>query len=119
MFSTSVAYAMGAGAEAGAQGGNPIMSFVPLILMFAIFYFMLIRPQQKKAKEHREMLGNLKKGDRVITGGGLYGRIVEVSDEWLSVDLGQTVVKVGRGFISGLADPKNGKKEEPAKDSKK
>lgn len=118
MFSTSVAYAMGTGVEAGAQGGNPIMSFVPLILMFAIFYFMLIRPQQKKAKEHREMLGNLKKGDRVITGGGLHGRIVEVSDDVLSVDLGQTVVKVSRGFVSAVVDQK-AKKEEVQKDAKK
>ena len=60
--------------------GGGLMGLLPLVLMFAIFYFLLIRPQQKKAKQHKEMLGNLKRGDSIITTGGIYGRIVEVSD---------------------------------------
>lgn len=105
MFFEDLAFAMGqAGAPAvGGQPGNPLMSFMPLILMFVIFYFLLIRPQQKKQKEHKQMLENLQRGDRVVTSGGLYGRIVETKDDLLTVDLGNDVhVQVGRGFISAL-----------------
>jgi preprotein translocase subunit YajC len=76
---------------------------VPLILMFAIFYFLLIRPQQKKQKAHRELLGDLKKGDRVITSGGLYGRITGITDTVVTLEISEKVrVKVGRGNIAGL-----------------
>ncbi len=112
MFSTSLAHAMGA-APQGAEGqGNPIAAFAPLIIMFAIFYFLLIRPQQKKAKQHKELLANLKRGDWVMTSGGLYGRITAIQDDILSVDLGNDmVVRVGRSFIAGVTDaPKDAKK---------
>jgi len=114
MFFESVAHAMGAGGAAGGQS-NPIAAFMPLVLMFLIFYFLLIRPQQKKAKQHRELLANLKKGDYVLTGGGLFGRIVTVADDVLQIDLGNDmVVKVARGFVTGLAEaPKDGKKNKP------
>lgn len=80
MLFDSIAYAMGGlGGNAGGQG-NPLTAFVPLILMFAIFYFLLIRPQQKKAKQHKEMIGALKVGDRIVTNGGLYGNIVRFND---------------------------------------
>ncbi|MBW2173460.1 MAG: preprotein translocase subunit YajC [Deltaproteobacteria bacterium] len=76
---------------------------VPLILMFAIFYFLLIRPQQKKQKAHRQLLGDLKKGDRVITSGGLYGRITGLTDTVVTLEISEKVrVKVGRGNIAGL-----------------
>lgn len=104
---TSLAYAAGApagGAEGGAQG--LLVSLMPLILMFAVFYFLLIRPQQKRAKTHRAMLAALGKGDHVITTGGMMGRITDVEGDILSVDLGSTVVKVARGFINGTYDPK-------------
>ena len=79
---------------------------VPLILMFVIFYFLLIRPQQKRNKEHREMLGNLKKGDRVVTSGGLHGRITGMSDTTLTVEIADKVrVKVSRGNIAALNQP--------------
>jgi preprotein translocase subunit YajC len=70
----NIAHAMGQGgaAEGGAAG---FASFIPLILMFVIFYFLLIRPQQKRNKDHRNMIANLKKGDRIITSGGLHGRV--------------------------------------------
>jgi len=77
-------------------------SFIPLILMFAVFYFLLIRPQQKRAKEHQNMLGNLKRGDEVVTAGGLYGRILETAEQYLVVDLGDTKVKVSRNAISAV-----------------
>lgn len=110
MFFASTAYAMGASGQAGGAG-DPITAFAPLILMFGIFYFLLIRPQQKKAKEHRETLGNLKKGDYILTG-GFYGRIVQVEGDVLTVELAPNMqVKVNRQFVSGLADPAASKKE--------
>jgi len=97
-----LAYAMGAGGGASGQGGG-FGAMVPLILMFAIFYFLLIRPQQKKQKAHRQLLGDLKKGDRVITSGGLYGRITGLTDTVVTLEISEKVrVKVGRGNIAGL-----------------
>lgn len=99
-----IAYAMGQGGAAGGQGGGGFAALVPLILMFVIFYFLLIRPQQKKTKEHREMIQNLKKGDKVITAGGIYGRITGMDDGTLTVEIADKVrVKVTRGSVSGLA----------------
>ena len=112
MFLDSIAHAMGASGQGG-QGGpaGALSSFLPLILMFAIFYFLLIRPQQKKAKQHKLMLAELQKGDRILTGGGLYGRIISVSGDELSVELSEGFqVKVDRGYVAGLANP--AKKEE-------
>ncbi len=63
------------------QAANPIMSFVPLILIFVIFYFMLIRPQKKKEQEHQKMLGNLAKNDEVVTSSGIHGTIINVKDK--------------------------------------
>ena len=98
---TDIAYAM-AGAGQGGQGGG-FSAIVPLILMFAIFYFLLIRPQQKKAKEHREMVNNLKKGDRVITSGGIHGRVTSLDEGTVMVEIADKVkIKVLRGNISVL-----------------
>ncbi len=119
MFFENLAHAMGqVGGPAGGQPGNPLMSFMPLILMFVIFYFLLIRPQQKKQKEHKQMLENLGRGDRVVTSGGLYGRVVEAKDDILTVDLGNDVhVQVGRSFISAVlnADAAKAKDKEKKK----
>jgi preprotein translocase subunit YajC len=72
--------------------------------MLGVMWFFLIRPQQKKQKEHREMLGNLKKGDRIITSGGLYGRITGITDATLTLEIADKVrVKVSRAHVSGLA----------------
>ncbi len=101
-----IAYAMGQGgaAEQGAQGG--FGAFIPLILMFVIFYFLLIRPQQKKTKQHREMISNLKKGDRIITGGGIHGHITSVDDDTLTVEIADKVrVKLSRGNVAALVKP--------------
>ena len=94
---------MGAGGGAqGAQGG--MAALIPLILMFAIFYFLLIRPQQKKAKEHREMVDSLKKGDRVITTGGIYGHISNLDDTTVTLEIADKVkIKVVKGNITALA----------------
>ena len=102
-----IAYAMGVGGDGASKGGG-LGAFVPLILMFVIFYFLLIRPQQKKQKQHREMIGNLKKGDRVITTGGLYGRITGITDTVVTLEISEKVrVKVARGNVAGLSQGEN------------
>ena len=94
------AYAMTGGS--GAQGGG-LGAFVPLILMFAIFYFLLIRPQQKKAKLHKAMLSAVKKGDRVVSSGGLHGVITGLTDDVVTMEIAPKVrVKVSRGSIAGV-----------------
>jgi len=84
------------------QGGSDIFaSLLPLIVLFAIFYFLVIRPQQKQAKTHKEMIGALKKGDKVITNGGLIGEVVKPEDDFIKVKLnGDTTVKVSRDYIA-------------------
>jgi preprotein translocase subunit YajC len=97
-----IAYAMGqGGATDGAAGG--FAGFIPIILMFVIFYFLLIRPQQKRTKEHRQLVSNLKKGDRIITSGGLHGRVTGLDDTTLTVEIADKVrVKVSRANVSGV-----------------
>lgn len=105
MFFESVAYAM-AQPQAGAEQGNPIMAFLPLILMFAIFYFLLIRPQSKRAKEHRAVLAALKKGDRILTTGGIYGRITAIEGDLLTIEVAaNSEIKINRAFVASLSDP--------------
>lgn len=97
-----LAYAIGTGGTGGEGGG--FSAFIPLILMFAIFYFLLIRPQQKKAKLHRELISSLKKGDKVVNSGGLHGVVTGLSDDVVTMEIAPKVrVKVSRGSISGLA----------------
>ncbi|MCP3872215.1 MAG: preprotein translocase subunit YajC [Desulfobacteraceae bacterium] len=97
----STAYAMGqAGGQAG-QGG--IMGFLPIIILFVIFYFLLIRPQQKKAKEHREMISSLKKGNRIITSGGIYGTIQSLDDTTIGLEIAEKVkIKISRGNVAAM-----------------
>ncbi|MFZ2040561.1 MAG: preprotein translocase subunit YajC, partial [Desulfobacterales bacterium] len=98
---TSIAYAMGQGGAAAGQGAGGFTAFIPLILMFVIFYFLLIRPQQKKQKQHRLMIENLKKGDRIITGGGIHGRITNVDENVLTVEIADQVkIKLNRGNVT-------------------
>jgi preprotein translocase subunit YajC len=79
----SNAYAQGAG---GAEG--QLLGFLPIILMFVVLYFLMIRPQMKRAKEHRTMLGALQKGDEVITAGGVVGRITKVGEAYVTLEVG-------------------------------
>ena len=89
--------------QGGGEGAGGFSAFIPLILMFVIFYFLLIRPQQKKTKEHKEMVASLKKGDRVVTSGGLHGRVTGVTDQTLTVEIADKVrVKVNRANVSAL-----------------
>ena len=73
---------------------NPILSFLPLILMFVVFYFLLIRPQQKRQREHAEMVKNLKKGDRVVTSGGIIGTVQTLQDDYLVLKVGDQDTKI-------------------------
>jgi preprotein translocase subunit YajC len=98
-----LAYAMGQGGSGGGGQGGSLGAFVPLILMFVIFYFLLIRPQQKKAKMHKQMLTAIKKGDRVVSSGGLHGVITGIADDVVTMEIAPKVrVKVSRGSISGI-----------------
>jgi preprotein translocase subunit YajC len=94
----SPAYAQSAG---GSFGG--MESLLPLVLIFVVFYFLLIRPQQKKQKTHREMLEALRRGDRVVTAGGIVGTITKASETELTVEISEGIkVKVMRGMISDV-----------------
>jgi len=85
----SSAYAQSAG---GADGGSTFIQFLPLILIFVVFYFLLIRPQQKRMKEHREMVAALRRGDRIVTGGGVIGEVTRVtSDTEVQVEIADGV----------------------------
>lgn len=92
-------------------GGQPqgpgamFSSFLPLILIFVIFYFLLIRPQSKKAKEHKQMLENIKKGDKVMTNGGIYGLIEEIDGDTVILKVGikdDVRIKINRNYIANL-----------------
>jgi len=104
---TAVAEAMGLpGGGSGGSGAGGYAGLIPLVLMFVIFYFLLIRPQQKKAKQHRELLSSLKRGDSVITNGGIYGRIAEINENVITLEVADKVrIKVARSFVSGLSGP--------------
>ncbi len=95
-------------AQGGGTEASPMWTFVvPMLFMVAIFYFLLIRPQQKKAKEHRQLVDNLKRGDRVITAGGLIGEIISVGDQTLTIEIADKVkVDVGRAYVAGFAPKK-------------
>ena len=97
----SPAYAQAGGAPAGFD----FISLMPLVLIFVVFYFLLIRPQQKKMKAHREMIAAVKRGDKVLTAGGIIGTVVKVeeSDDVLLVEIAKDIrVRVARGTISEL-----------------
>jgi preprotein translocase subunit YajC len=97
-FLISNAYAQAA--DAAAQP-NPLVSFLPLLVLFAVFYFMLIRPQMKRAKEQRTMIAGLAKGDEVVTNGGVAGRIDELGDSFVSLEIAPNVkIKLQKSAIT-------------------
>ena len=106
-------------AQAAHPGAPPaLVSFAPLVLIFVVFYFLLIRPQQQKAKEQRTMLANLKRNDEVITAGGLYGKIVALNDRVVTLEIAPNVrVRVDRPQIASLA--KGQPEEDKEKDKSK
>jgi preprotein translocase subunit YajC len=100
----SLAYALGTGGTGGGGGqGSSFTAFIPLILMFAIFYFLLIRPQQKKAKAHKETLSTIKKGDQIVSSGGLHGVTTGLTDDIVTMEIAPKVrVKISRGSVAGV-----------------
>jgi preprotein translocase subunit YajC len=87
----------------GAGSPSQLISFLPLVLVFIIFYFLLIRPQQKKAKEHQQMLGKLKKNDEVMTSGGIYGKVTALTDNIVTLEVAPNVrIRVNRPQISAV-----------------
>ena len=99
MFIAS-AYAQGGGASGG---GGFFVQILPLLLIFVVFYFLLIRPQQKKMKAHRDMIANLRRGDKVVTGGGLHATVAKIEDEVAILEIASGVrVKAARHTISEL-----------------
>jgi preprotein translocase subunit YajC len=103
----SPAYAQGAGGD----GGGLLVQLLPIILIFVVFYFLLIRPQQKRMKEHRNMVANLRRGDRIVTGGGLIGQVTKVvNDNEVQVEIAEDVrVRVVRNNVQEVLS-----KTEPA-----
>ena len=90
-------------APAAAPGGAPYGDFIFIILLFVVFYFLLIRPQNKRQKEHREMVANLSVGDEVVTAGGVLGKVTELSEQFVQVEVADGVVlKVQRHTIGGV-----------------
>ncbi len=100
--------------SSGSSGMAMVGQLLPLVLIFAVFYFLLIRPQQKAAKRHREKLAAVKKGDQVVTGGGLVGKVVRVDETYVDVELGANMkVKAVKAMLSDVIDPATAK---PAND---
>ncbi len=96
-FFISDAYAQ----AGGAAGGSPFGNIIFLVLLFAVFYFLLIRPQQKRAKEHKKMVEAVAKGDEVVTNGGLLGKVIELGDNFLTLNIAEGVdVKLQRSSVS-------------------
>ena len=85
----------------GADAGGSLFSLLPLVVIFVLFYFLMIRPQQKRAKQHKEMVAALKKGEEIVTNGGLLGKVTEVSDNFVTVEVSSGLnVRIQRQSIS-------------------
>ena len=91
-------------AQVGGAAASPgIMTFLPMIALFAVFYFLLIRPQQKRQKEHRTMVSELAKGDEIVTMGGMLGKIISVGDNFLTVNVAKdTEVKIQKASVQAM-----------------
>jgi preprotein translocase subunit YajC len=92
-------------AQAPAQGGNPILSFMPMIILFVIFWVIVMVPQRRQAKAHQEMVASLQRGDQVVTAGGLIGEITAVKDDQVQLKSGQSTVVVERSKVARRVGP--------------
>jgi preprotein translocase subunit YajC len=100
---SALLFAMSTGGAEG--GGNPLTMFIPIIMVFIVFYLLLIRPQQKKQKEHQKLLSELGKGDKVITNGGLYGTISDAKDHVVVLKIAENVkVEVVKSAIATVVE---------------
>jgi preprotein translocase subunit YajC len=110
----SVAYAQSAG-EAASQ--SPFFQFIPLVLILGVFWFLIIRPQQKKQKEHVSMVDSLRKGDKVITNGGIFGTIVKVGDDRITLEIASKVqIQIERQQVARMDKKIAESKEDPDDD---
>jgi len=90
-------------AQGGGSAGGGLISLLPIIVIFVLFYFLLIRPQQKRQKQHREMVNNLSKGDEVVTAGGALGKITDVGENFITLEVAQGVeIKVQRSMVQSM-----------------
>lgn len=90
-------------AQDAAAQPNTLMSFLPLVIIFVIFYFLLIRPQMKRAKEHKKLVAELGNGDEVVTNGGLLGKITKVGESFVTIELADNVqIKLQRQAITSV-----------------
>jgi preprotein translocase subunit YajC len=102
-----IAYAIGAQGSRGSGQQGGVMAFLPLIIIFVIFYFLLILPQQRKLKKHKEFLKNLDKGKSVVTTGGLHGKITGLTDNIVTLEIAPNVkIKISRDQIVGYSEIK-------------
>lgn len=101
------AYAMGQSGAATQAPGGVFAQFIPIVIMFVIIYFLLIRPQQKKMKEHKEMMGNLKKGDKIVTSGGVYGTITSVAETTINLEIADKIeIKLDKACVNTVLNAK-------------
>ena len=110
----SVAYAQSAG---GAASQSPFFQFIPLVLILGVFWFLIIRPQQKKQKQHLSMVDSLRKGDKVVTNGGIFGTIVKVGDDRITLEIASKVqIQIERQQVARMdkkiAESKEDKEED-------
>lgn len=90
-------------AQAAPTAPNPLFQFAPLVILIVIFYFMLIRPQMKRSKEHRTMLGALTKGDEAVTNGGIAGKVVNIGENYVALEVSDGVaIKIQKSAISSV-----------------
>lgn len=88
-------------ASAGAQGGFDLMGLLPMVVIFALFWFLMVRPQQKRMKEHKKMLSEIVKGDEVVTQGGVAGRVSAIGEHYLTVEIANAVeIKIQRSAVT-------------------
>ena len=101
-FPTAFAATSGAAQSSGEMN---FMSFLPMVIIFILFWFLLIRPQQKKAKLHNKMLAELQKGDEVVTNSGIIGKIIKIEDQYAALEIASNVViTIQRGTIAGKVE---------------
>ena len=94
------------GAGQGGAGGSTFSAILPFVLIFALFYFLIIRPQQRQSRERKKMLAEIKRGDGIVTTGGIYGRVINVDGDDLTVEIAKGInIKMVRSGISEMTDP--------------
>jgi len=115
---SGIAWAQGMGAG-GAAGPSPFVNLLPIALMFVILYFLMIRPQQKRAREHDTMVQNLKRGDDIVTSGGIHGRVQALADKILTVEVAPNVrIRLDRDQVATVVRGARPEDREKSKDNK-